>query len=120
MKETEQTLLDQIKDQVAKDHGFPYGWYDCDLIEERDLWPIVCERYATAKAQASWPNKDKIGFIFGGKRYEFSRLAEPDKNKPEPQEYRIILEKFRQFITDQKDIEPEISKVIQAKLWEII
>lgn len=32
------------------------------------------------------PNKNKIGFIFGSKRYEFSRLAEPDKNKPECQE----------------------------------
>lgn len=36
------------------------------------------------------PNKDKIGFIFGGKRYEFSRLAEPNKNKPESQESKDI------------------------------
>lgn len=51
MKETEQTLLENIKDQVAKEtHGMTW---DESVSWEHNMWPIVCERYATAKAQAS-------------------------------------------------------------------
>lgn len=50
MKETEQTLLDQIKDQVAKENG-DYKYHRSVLNDE--FWRIVCERYAEAKAKAS-------------------------------------------------------------------
>ena len=56
MKETEQTLLDQIKDQVAVGYGFQ-NWkhmsQNSTLTENDKTFNLVCERYATAKAQAS-------------------------------------------------------------------
>lgn len=57
MKETEQTLFDQIKDGVAVENGSE-DWHAYDKkIRYTPLyslvWKQVCERYATAKAKAS-------------------------------------------------------------------
>lgn len=52
MKETEQTLLDQIQNDVAKEKVHVL-WEDLTPIGRSRCWPIVCERYAEAKAKAS-------------------------------------------------------------------
>lgn len=50
MKETEQTLLDKIKEDVAAE----MGWMRWDRIPssftKEEMWDKVCERYATAKS----------------------------------------------------------------------
>lgn len=56
MKETEQTLLDQIKDEVAEQYGqisWKYAMQNNGSHGIGALWEYVCERYGEAKAKAS-------------------------------------------------------------------
>lgn len=65
MKETEQTLLDQIKDQVAKEWRWS-SWNDFAFYELKDQFNCgkiineICERYATAKAKPKWYSKQEM------------------------------------------------------------
>lgn len=57
MKETEQTLLDKIKEGLAKENGSE-DWHTYDKKIRYTpvyslVWMQVCERYAEAKAKAS-------------------------------------------------------------------
>lgn len=53
----EQTLLDKIKDEVAKENG-NYKYHRSILNDE--FWKIVCERYATEKAKGGSPSPEQL------------------------------------------------------------
>ena len=88
MKETEQTLLDQIKNDVAKEKGFPLGWIELEVdyqgySQYDECWIIVCERYYQAKAKASCEatlkkasENARTKFINGNTKTDNSRIEE--------------------------------------------
>lgn len=43
--------LDRIKDEIALEQCHTHRWEDLYEIDKTNLWPYVCERYATEKAK---------------------------------------------------------------------
>ena len=56
--------LDEIKDQVAKEHGHT-SWDDTGLQEETEMWPEVCRRACEETGRLTLKEAEKNAKVSG-------------------------------------------------------
>lgn len=91
-------LLDKIKDEVWS-HTYPFGNGEWKSGRNDDLWPIVCERFATEKAKELLPKEKKEPVV---------ESSEPHENG------KIIIEGVTEWtpVESQEEMCNEIIKIV--------